>query len=216
MDVLNDEKVQLYLQSVIMEHSYKVGMFFDEPWWRENSARAPKYPAKLTSYFVTQKVIKTLAGERFPAKYLKAISVKGDPIIIDTPYNSKAEFLAAIEQRIEDRLTIKQQNQLLEAAQLDTIGPSVTDMPIRQVVYFGDNALNKKGKKIYGILASYDDMRYTTFWKALELGPKAVRKVPESRDYQPLEGPRKATDLPPGTSPPSKLDLGPFEVHSMG
>ena len=23
-------------------------------------------------------------------------------------------------------------------------------------------------------------------------------------------------DLPPGTSPPSKLDLGPFEVHSMG
>ena len=24
------------------------------------------------------------------------------------------------------------------------------------------------------------------------------------------------TDLPPGTSPPSKLDLGPFEVHSMG
>ena len=23
-------------------------------------------------------------------------------------------------------------------------------------------------------------------------------------------------DLPPGTSPPSKLDLGPFEVHSKG
>ena len=26
---------------------------------------------------------------------------------------------------------------------------------------------------------------------------------------------RKRADLPPGTSPLSKLDLGPFEVHSM-
>jgi hypothetical protein len=195
LDVLNHEKVQLYLESVIMEPSYKVGMFFEEPWWRENAANPPKYPAKLTSYFVTKDVIKVLAAQGFPANYLKAMSVKGDPKIIDTSYNSKVEFLIAIEQRIEARLTIKQHNQLLEATELDTIGPSVTDMPIRQVVYFGDNALNKQGKKVYGILASYDDIRYTTFWKALELGPKGIRKTPESRDYQPLEGPRKATPV---------------------
>ena len=28
-------------------------------------------------------------------------------------------------------------------------------------------------------------------------------------------GPGLTADLPPGTSPLSKLDLGPFEVHSM-
>ena len=26
----------------------------------------------------------------------------------------------------------------------------------------------------------------------------------------------RTSDLPPGTSPPSKLDLGPLEVHSKG
>ncbi len=195
LDVLNHENVQLYLESVIMEPSYKIGMFFEEPWWRVSNAKPPKYPAKLTSYFLTKEDIKSLASMKFPTKYLKAISTCKDPVIINTSYNSKEEFLSAVESCIKARLTIDKQNQLLKAAELDTIGPSVTDMPIRQVVYFGDNALNKKGKKIYGILASYDDIQYTTFWKALELGPDGTRKIPESRDCQPLEGPRKATPV---------------------
>jgi hypothetical protein len=195
LDVLNHEKVQLYLESVLMEASYKIGMFFKEPWWRAENKTQPKYPAKLTSYFVTQEVIDSLKTLKFPAKYLEEIQSCGNPEIMDTTYSAKEVFIAAIEQRIEEQLTIKQQNQIVEAAELDTIGPSVTDMPIRQVVYFGDNALDKDSEKIYGILASYDDINYTTFWKALELGPKGTRKVPESNDCQPLEGPRLATPV---------------------
>src|SRR5436305_5823466 len=33
VDVLNHQKVQLYLESAIMQPSYKVGMFFDSEWW---------------------------------------------------------------------------------------------------------------------------------------------------------------------------------------
>ncbi len=195
LDVLNHEKVQLYLESVIMEPSYKVGMFFETEWWRETQDGSPKYPAKLTSYFLTPEGIAILKKQGFPAKYLKAISGNSSPVIINTTYADKESFMEAIVDHTEERLTIKQENQLYEVAELDTIGPSVTDMPIRQVVYFGDNARGKKKKKVYGILASYDDIQYTTFWKALELGPKAKRKVPESRDTQPLEGPRKATPV---------------------
>ncbi|MCP9769882.1 hypothetical protein EGI22_18410 [Lacihabitans sp. LS3-19] len=193
LDVLNDEKVQLYLESVMMEPSYKIGMFFDEPWWRNTPTGGPTYPAKLTSYFLTKEGIGKLEKEKFPAKYLKAIENAKKPFqIIGTSYNDKASFLEAIQSQTEERLSIKEENQILAVAELDTIGPSITDMPIRQVVYFGDNALNKKGKKVYGILASYDDIVYTTFWKPLELGPFAKRKIPESRDIQPLEGPRAA------------------------
>jgi hypothetical protein len=194
LDVLNHEKVQLYLESVIMEPSYKVGMFFDTEWWRETPDGSPKYPAKLTSYFLTPEGLETLKEDGFPCAYLDAIS-EGNPVIINTSYANKTSFLEAIEVHTEERLTIKQQNQILEVAELDTIGPSITDMPLRQVVYFGDNARKKTEKKVYGILASYDDIQYATFWKALELGPKAERKIPESRDTQPLEGPRKATKV---------------------
>ena len=194
LDVLNHEKVQLYLESVIMEPSYKVGMFFETEWWRETPDGSPKYPAKLTSYFLTPEGVTTLKDGGFPCAYLDAIS-KGDPVIINTSYANKASFLEAVEMHTEERLTIKEQNQILDVAELYTIGPSITDMPIRQVVYFGDNARKETKKKVYGILASYDDMQYATFWKALELGPKAERKIPESRDTQPLEGPRKATKV---------------------
>ena len=68
-------------------------------------------------------------------------------------------------------------------------------MPIRQVVYFGNNALDQKAESRYGILASYDDERYTKFWSALELGPNAERTVAPSTDLQTLEGPRCAPDV---------------------
>jgi hypothetical protein len=195
VDVLNYEKVQLYLESVIMEPSYKVGMFFKTPWWRETLDGSPTYPAKLTSYFLTQEGIAKLEKENFPIKYLKEIEKAKTPFIIVNIFNDKASFINAVENAIQERLTFKQESQIATVAELDTIGPSITDMPIRQVVYFGDNARDGKGKKVYGILASYDDIQYATFWKALELGPNASREIPESRDCQPLEGPREATPV---------------------
>jgi hypothetical protein len=191
MDVLNHEKVQLYLESVIMEPSYKIGMFFDRPWWTETA----RYPAKLTSYLLTKAGMAHLKQQKeFPKQYLKKIA-KAKPPILNTSYNDKADFITTVEQLLGVRLSLKQENLLLEVALMGTIGPSITDMPIRQVVYFGNNARKQKEKapKVYGILASYDDIYYTTFWKPLELTPKESAKTPESRDTQPLDGPRKAT-----------------------
>jgi hypothetical protein len=195
LDVLNHEKVQLYLESVIMEPSYKVGMFFDTPWWRNTADGSPTYPAKLDSYFLTDEGIAKLKHDKFPDDYLLKIENADNPVIIGNSFNDKASFIATVQNAIQERLTFKQESQILAVAELDTIGPSITDMPVRQVVYFGDNAINNTEKKVYGILASYDDIQYTTFWKALELGPKGTRKIPESRDTQPLDGPRLATPV---------------------
>ena len=62
-------------------------------------------------------------------------------------------------------------------------------------VYFGDNALNKSGEKVYGMLASYDDEYFTTFWRELEEGVKEDWTIPMSDDIQPLIGPRKASSV---------------------
>jgi hypothetical protein len=188
LDVLNHQKVQLYLQSAILQPSYKIGMFFDSEWWLD-PVNTP-YPPPLIGYEVTQKVLAQLSREGFPEKYIKAM--KGDPNILDYSYSSTASFVAAVEQRIQERLTYKQEGQLLAAARRNSIGPSITDMPIRQVVYFGNNARDQQGKPVYGLLASYDDEQYTTFWEDLEIGPNRERKIPVSADTQPLEGPRKA------------------------
>ncbi|NQY07154.1 MAG: hypothetical protein HRT68_13445, partial [Flavobacteriaceae bacterium] len=190
-DVLNHEKVQLYLESVLIEPSYKIGMFFHEEWWKESGGA--KYPAKLTSYFLTDHSADSLEGKGFTKNQIKEL--KADKNIIETSYDNEADFIDAVQSCLSTSLSYDQKNTISAAAELDTIGPSATDMPIRQVVYFGDNALKKSKKPVYGILASYDDIYYTTFWKSLELGTKGTRKIPESRDTQPLEGPRKATDV---------------------
>ncbi|MGZ4049818.1 MAG: hypothetical protein ACXVNN_10675, partial [Bacteroidia bacterium] len=70
---------------------------------------------------------------------------------------------------------------------------SFTDTPIRMAVYFGNNALVQSEEKVYGMLASYDDEYFTTFWKELEEGPKDIVKKPELEDVQPLQGPRRAS-----------------------
>jgi hypothetical protein len=121
--------------------------------------------------------------------------MKNDAAILETPYASAASFVQAVEHSIQQRLTVKQEEQLLAAAARNTIGPSVTDTPIRQVVYFGNNARDPKAKPVFGLLASYDDEMYTGFWQDLELGPDAGRKIPISEDTQPLEGPRKAPSI---------------------
>jgi hypothetical protein len=191
LDVLNHRKVQLYLESAILQPSYKVGMFFKSPWWTD-AANTP-YPAQLTSYEVTDDVLAELALKGFPKKYIAAMKSATNPAIVETPYTDN--FIPTVEACIEERLTYKQQELLLSLSARNTIGPSVTDMPIRQVVYFGDNALDRGGEKVYGLLASYDDEQFTSFWEEMEIGPDGERKRPISENYQPLEGPRT---VPPG------------------
>ncbi|MES2207267.1 MAG: hypothetical protein V4525_10810 [Pseudomonadota bacterium] len=187
LDVLNHQKVQLYLESAVMQPSYKVGMFFDSEWWLD-AANTP-YPPQLASYELTQKVLEQLAKAGFPKRYI--VAFKNSPQLIETPYASKDSFILAVETTIQERLTFKEEEQLLAVAQCNTIGPSVTDTPIRQVVYFGNNATTPQEKPIYGLLASYDDEMYTDFWKELEIGSHRDTKIPMSENTQPLEGPRK-------------------------
>jgi hypothetical protein len=195
-DVLNDSKVQLYLESAVLQPSYKVGMFFKEPWWANNYSgdNAAFYPAQINGYEVTQDVINNLQQQGFPQGYLNAME---DPKnnILEEPYAAVADFIKAVERAIQARLTVPQEEQLLAAAERNTIGPSVTDMPIRQVVYFGNNALDQSGEPVYGLLAAYDDEMYTTFWRELELGPDRGRTMPTSQDTQTLEGPRTVPDI---------------------
>jgi hypothetical protein len=195
LDVLNHRRVQLYLESAIMQPSYKVGMFFDSEWWLHATATTPGpvYPAPIIAYEVTDAVLKELAAKGFPKKYVAAIYNAGGAIV-EQPFAPAEVFVKAVEDCIEERLTYKQQEMLKTLSQRNSIGPSVTDTPIRQVVYFGNNALNQTGEPVYGILASYDDEQFTSFWQELELGPGADRKVPISENYQPLEGPRNVPD----------------------
>jgi hypothetical protein len=193
LDVLNHEKVQLYLGSAILQPSYKVGMFFDTEWWTDTSNSALQYPAPILAWEVTPRVIEELAKGGFNKKYLSAIANDGG--IVEVSFASQAAFIGAVEHAIQQRLTLKEEEQLLAVSQRNTIGPSVTDTPIRQVVYFGNNARDAQQTPVYGLLASYDDEMYTSFWRELELGPETERKIPVSADTQPLEGPRVATPL---------------------
>lgn len=188
IDVLNHRKVQLFLESAIMQPSYKVGMFFDREWWTESST---PYPAPILSFEITNDVLTQLSD--FPQEYINLIAA--DDNLMETPFASAADFIKALEACVQERLTYKQEQQILTVAKRNTIGPSVTDTPIRQVVYFGNNALDEKAEPVYGLLASYDDESFTTFWQELELGPNAERKIPISENTQPLDGPRKAPDI---------------------
>jgi hypothetical protein len=191
VDVLNHPKVQLYLEAAIMQPSYKVGMFFDEPWWAD-TVNTP-YPAQLESYQFTTAVLEELKRSGFPEKY--CASIQKNATLMTTPYTPASDFVNAVEQCIEERLSVKQANLLLAKASCPTIGPSVTDMPIRQVVYFGNNATDKKAKPVYGILASYDDEQFESFWQELEIPNDTNRKIAISENYQPLDGPRHAPDV---------------------
>ncbi|MDA8519758.1 hypothetical protein [Acidovorax sp. NCPPB 4044] len=185
LDVLNHEQVTLYREATIMQPSYKVGMFFDTDWYSDLSANPPAYPARIEGYCVTQAEIAELAQRKFPAPALKVLET-----LAFTPYAAIGDLVAAIEAKTGTALTIRQMQDLQAVAANNTIGPSVTDSPIRMVVYFGNNATNGKGKPVYGILASYDDEDNAGFWRQLELQPNTDRKVPASRDTQPLDGPR--------------------------
>ncbi|HJU39428.1 MAG TPA: hypothetical protein VJ724_07620 [Tahibacter sp.] len=186
VDVLNHEKVQLFLESAVLQPSYKVGMFFKEPWWLTQATYAPQ----ITGYEITDDVLRQLAKEKFPPKWLKEI--KASPVVMEQPFASSDAFVRAVEQCVGERLSVKQEQALFAAAERNTIGPSVTDLPIRQVVYFGHNAPDPKADKVYGILASYDDETFTSFWHELEIGVDGERRVPDSANLQTLVGPRTA------------------------
>jgi hypothetical protein len=193
LDVLNHQKVQLYLESAIMQPCYKVGMFFDKKWSTDTSNSALQYPAPILAYEVTLQVADALASQGFPSGYITVMKKKSSGIL-ETPFSSAADFIHAVERAVGERLTVQQEEQLLAAAKRNTIGPSVTDTPIRQVVYFGNNG-HDHGQNVFGLLASYDDEMYTGFWQDLELGPDRERKIPISDDMQPLDGPREAPPI---------------------
>lgn len=190
LNVLNNRKVQLYLEASIMQPSYKIGMFFDQPWWTNADtspyAIPPAYMPQLTSYEVTAKGVAELKKKGLSNKTLNALST-----LIGTPYSSANDLISSIEQLTEERLSIKHENNILQITLNNTIGPSVTDTPIRQVVYFGHNATDPKAKKVYGLLGSYDDEAYTTFWKELELEPNQEQEIPTNENVQTLKGPKK-------------------------
>lgn len=187
-DVLNTREVQLYLEAAIMQPSYKVGLFFDSQWWLDSAT----YPPKIICYTVTANCLAQLAKQKWPAGDLA--KMKKDTNVFNTAFDSEDAIGFAVSKCIGRVLTYDQQAQLFAASrQNDTIGPSFTDMPVRMCVYFGNNALDKKAKPVYGILASYDDEQFTTFWKELEEGPRRVARVPTIEDVQPLQGPRKCS-----------------------
>lgn len=71
-------------------------------------------------------------------------------------------------------------------------GPTITDLPVRQVYYFGDNSKAGNGQ-VYGLLASYDDMRFTRFWEEMEWSVSEQHITPPSEDLQPMIGGGEAT-----------------------
>jgi len=74
-------------------------------------------------------------------------------------------------------------------------GPTMTDLPLRQVYYFGNDASEKPSGGPYVLLATYDDMQFVTFWQEMETTGNDT--VAGSLDYQPLTGP---TQLDPAGS----------------
>ncbi|HXC07209.1 MAG TPA: hypothetical protein VNZ86_20755 [Bacteroidia bacterium] len=182
LDVLNDTRVRLYLEAAVMQPSYKIGLFFDTPWW-ENATYAPK----LSSYSVNAATLNL--------KWLKPYStpIKADADLYTVVFDTSESLIKALEACIRKTLTGEQTVELIAQTKMpDTIGPSFTDMPVRMAVYFGNNALDQQGKKVYGMLASYDDEYFTSFWRELEENPGKEWLIPEADDVQPLEGPRKA------------------------
>jgi hypothetical protein len=80
-------------------------------------------------------------------------------------------------------------------------GPTVTDLPLRMVDYFANNVPGGPGAAggPYVLLASYDDMTFSSFWRVLE--EAGDYKVAPSMLRQPLHGPTRV----PADSPLAHL-----------
>jgi hypothetical protein len=68
-------------------------------------------------------------------------------------------------------------------------GATITDLPLRMVYYFGNNIPGGPGANggPYVLLASYDDMNYSSFWREVEI--TGDYPVAPSQMRQPLTGP---------------------------
>jgi Flavin containing amine oxidoreductase len=68
-------------------------------------------------------------------------------------------------------------------------GPAITDLPLRMIYYFGNNIPGGPGTEggPYVLLASYDDMNYSDFWRQLETQGDYTQAPSLTR--QPLTGP---------------------------
>jgi hypothetical protein len=90
-------------------------------------------------------------------------------------------------------------------------GPTITDLPLRQVYYFGANIPNGPGATgPYVLLASYDDMNYSDFWRQVEITGDYT-KAP-SLYRQPLSGP---TPVPVNSPLANLLVKQLAEAHGM-
>lgn len=72
-------------------------------------------------------------------------------------------------------------------------GPTLTDLPLRQLYYFGDNGESGgTGAGPHVLLASHEGLRSSAFWREMERQQDG-RKCPRSMDYQPLHGPTEVS-----------------------
>eukprot|EP00357_Protocruzia_adherens_P003315 CAMPEP_0115029120 /NCGR_PEP_ID=MMETSP0216-20121206/36781_1 /TAXON_ID=223996 /ORGANISM="Protocruzia adherens, Strain Boccale" /LENGTH=305 /DNA_ID=CAMNT_0002405583 /DNA_START=139 /DNA_END=1052 /DNA_ORIENTATION=+ len=70
------------------------------------------------------------------------------------------------------------------------VGPTITDLPLRQVYYFGNNATSEDNDTaIYGLQAAYNDMRNTYFWKEMTLDLFEKQTSQGNEDDDILKGP---------------------------
>jgi len=98
------------------------------------------------------------------------------------------------------------------AAEQQVGGATITDLPLRMIYYFGNNVPNGPGNQNgpYVLLASYDDMSYTDFWRQLELS--GDYSAPPSSLRQPLSGP---TEVDPQSSFAQLLRKQLAELHGI-
>lgn len=91
-------------------------------------------------------------------------------------------------------------------------GPTITDLPLRMIYYFGNNIPGGPGMTggPYVLLASYDDMNYSNFWRELEVSQDYTEAPSLIR--QPLSGPTSV----PVTSPLAELLIKQLaDVHGI-
>jgi hypothetical protein len=134
--MLNQSRVQYFIQSSIDQPAMKIVMVFDSPWWSSASGLCRHSP------FLT------------------------NPQPSKNPPVPPGQWVG---------------------------GPTITDLPLRQIYYFANNIPGGPGVSSgpYVLLASYDDENYSDFWRVLEV-TQDLSEAP-SRIDQPLHGP---TEVP--------------------
>ena len=91
-------------------------------------------------------------------------------------------------------------------------GATITDLPLRMIYYFGNNIPGGPGLDggPYVLLASYDDMNYSSFWREVEI--TGDYQVAPSLMLQPLTGP---TSVPLNSPMAGLLVKQIAEVHGV-